>query len=195
MEHIRQEKEIKKQEYITNSWWFHVSDEERKQISREHKKERNQKQRQRQKEKDPELYKKNKRERRKRYYENNPEKKKEERKKYKITERHRRRAIEKRLESNFTTKQWQQCKERFNNKCAYCEKHDMLTQDHFIAVSKGGEYTKNNIVPSCHSCNSDKRDLSFFEWYPMQPFYNKKREQKILRYLNYTGEYQQLAIV
>lgn len=99
------------------------------------------------------------------------------------------------LPSTLTLKQWKQIKKEFNNKCAYCGENKKLEQDHFIALSKGGEYTHNNIIPACKSCNCSKQDKSFFEWYSEQGFYSKKREVKILKHLNYTdGKVQQLAL-
>lgn len=109
-------------------------------------------------------------------------------------EKHRRKARIKNLQCNFTQKEWLKVQHYFNNRCAYCGTEGRLTQDHFIPLSKGGEYSKNNIVPACHMCNSLKRDLDFFEWYPQQTFYNKQREQKILKYLNYKCGFQQIAM-
>jgi hypothetical protein len=108
--------------------------------------------------------------------------------------KHKRKAIKKSLEHTFTNKEWLACLNHFNNKCAYCGTEEKLTQDHFIALSKQGEYTRNNIVPVCHSCNSSKQDKDFFEWYPQQKFYSKHREQKILKFLNYTDKNQQLSL-
>lgn len=95
-----------------------------------------------------------------------------------------------------TIKQWEECEKAFVYKCAYCGKKRKLTQDHFIPLSKGGEYSLNNIVPVCLSCNSSKLDNDFFEWYPKQPFYSELRERRILKYLNYNKKlYQQLSIL
>jgi hypothetical protein len=105
-----------------------------------------------------------------------------------------RRAQKKNLPNNYTRKQWKECKLSFNNKCAYCGEEKKLTQEHFIPLSKGGEYTKNNILPACGSCNSGKRDKDFFDWYPRQPFYQAEREKKILEYLGYKDGIQQLSI-
>jgi hypothetical protein len=107
-----------------------------------------------------------------------------------------RRSLQKELPSTLTLEQWKTIKECFNNKCAYCGKESELTQDHFIALSNNGEYTKNNIVPACINCNCSKSDSDFFAWYPKQPFYSKKREQKILKYLHYDPKtkYQQIAM-
>ena len=61
--------------------------------------------------------------------------------------------------SSLTPEQWIAIKLVYKNKCAYCgKKTNRLTQDHVIPVSKGGGYTSSNIVPSCPSCNSSKRD-------------------------------------
>jgi hypothetical protein len=107
-----------------------------------------------------------------------------------------RRNLKRNVACEYSETEWMQCCKYFNNKCAYCGKEEKLTQDHFIALNKGGEYTKNNIVPACLSCNSSKCHRDFFVWYPKQPFYSKKREQKILKYLNYDPKtkYQQIAL-
>jgi len=98
------------------------------------------------------------------------------------------------LPSNLTTKQWENIKLHFNNKCCYCNKELPLAQEHFLAVTKGGDYTLNNIIPSCQSCNSSKGNRNFFEWYPNNKSYNKKREKYILEFLHYNNGNQQLAI-
>lgn len=91
------------------------------------------------------------------------------------------------LSSTLTIQQWQTIKLYFDNKCAYCGKKEKLEQEHFVALSKGGEYTHNNIIPACRSCNSSKWNKDFFEWYPNYKYYNKKREKYILKYLNYNS--------
>ncbi len=70
-----------------------------------------------------------------------------------------------------------------------------LEQEHFVPISSNGPYTANNIIPACKSCNSSKRDSDFFSWYPKQPFYSKRREAKILRYLNYDNDGKQQASI
>jgi 5-methylcytosine-specific restriction endonuclease McrA len=124
----------------------------------------------------------------KNYYKNN----KEMYKKY----WNKRRTLKKMLPNDFTIEQWKKCKQYFDYKCAYCGKESKLTQDHFIPLSKGGEYTINNIVCACVSCNASKQDRNFFDWYPMQEHYSKSRERKILNYLHYNPKtrYQQLII-
>jgi hypothetical protein len=96
----------------------------------------------------------------------------------------RRNTAKKNLIADFSIEDWNNCLEHFNYSCAYCgEKSDSLQQEHFIPVAMNGNYTRNNILPACHRCNTSKRDRNFFKWYPKQKFYNKVREAKILDYL------------
>ena len=99
------------------------------------------------------------------------------------------------LVSNLTAEQWKQIKQHFNNRCAYCGQEKPLAQEHFIPLSKDGEYTANNIIPSCKSCNSSKSNKYFKEWYPKYKYYNKKREKTILDFLNYKQDKQQLSFI
>lgn len=108
-----------------------------------------------------------------------------------------RRAQKYKVSFSYSIEAWEECKEYFKKSCAYCgDKNKRLTQDHFIALSKGGEHTKNNIVPACARCNCSKNVKDFFEWYKRQTFYSKQRENRIISYLNIIPKtkYQQLSI-
>lgn len=106
-----------------------------------------------------------------------------------------RNALKKQLPSTLSNGQWEEIKEYFHHKCAYCNSKRKITQDHFVPLSKGGEYTHNNIIPACTSCNSSKHNKSFFEWYPNYEHYSKQRENKILNFLGYyKSNTQQLSI-
>jgi len=110
--------------------------------------------------------------------------------------KHKREAAKNKLPKTLTKHQWLSTVEEFKNCCAYCGKNKKLAQDHFIPVSKGGEYTHNNIIPCCLNCNSSKSAKSFFDWYPNYKYYNKVRERKILIHLNYNiNRVQQLSIL
>ena len=44
--------------------------------------------------------------------------------------------------------------------CHYCGGHfpgDTLTMDHIVPIARGGKSTWGNLVPSCKSCNSNKK--------------------------------------
>lgn len=51
----------------------------------------------------------------------------------------------------------------FDNTCAYCG-GPFQAWDHIIPVVKGGQTTPGNIVPSCTSCNSSKKDRDVLVW-------------------------------
>jgi len=89
------------------------------------------------------------------------------------------------LSNTLTVNQWLDIKVEFNNKCCYCGQELPLEQEHFLAMTRNGEYTTNNIIPCCRSCNASKGDKDFFRWYPKQKYYSKGREMKILKHLNY----------
>lgn len=97
-----------------------------------------------------------------------------------------RRSLKSKLDATLTPNQWEIIKKAFGNQCAYCGKELPLQQEHFVALSKGGEYTHNNIIPACKICNCSKNATDFFEWYPRQSFYSKKREKAILKFLGYS---------
>ena len=109
-----------------------------------------------------------------------------------VTQRYRSR--KRKLTSSFTVEQWEYIKVHFDNKCAYCGERRPLAQDHFISVAEGGEYSKDNIIPCCGSCNSSKSNRDFFTWYPLKYFYNHEREIKILNHLGYKQRKQQLSV-
>jgi len=72
-----------------------------------------------------------------------------------------RRANKESIINDFTFQEWQEILNQFNY-CFYCGSKFTgtlpPTQDHFIPISKGGDHTKNNIVPACKPCNSRKGD-------------------------------------
>lgn len=102
--------------------------------------------------------------------------------------RQKRRALKRSLPNSFTVDQWETAKSHFYNLCAYCGRDKELQQDHFIPLSAGGEYTVNNIIPSCVSCNSSKGNRSFFDWYHGYKYYSEERSRKVLDYLNYNNK-------
>lgn len=106
-----------------------------------------------------------------------------------------RRAMKKKLENSLTVEQWKGIQNAFDYCCAYCGCNDQkLVQEHFIALSKGGEFSLNNILPSCAKCNISKSTKDFHDWYRGYKYYSAKRQQKILSHLKYYGENQQLAL-
>jgi 5-methylcytosine-specific restriction endonuclease McrA len=137
-------------------------------------------------------------------YKNNPEKMIATVRKYQTSEKgkvvvkinnQKRRSRESEAPNTLTREEWLKCLFHFNHECCYCgNKKKRITHEHFIPLSKGGEYSKLNVLPVCSSCNSSKRDKDFLDWYQQQEFYSEKREKKILKYLGYNQGEQQMAL-
>lgn len=140
--------------------------------------------------------------RKKKYREENKEKIKIYNKQYKqnnkeleAIHKNKRRSAKAKAFTYYNVDLWNECKEQFELCCCYCGEKRKLTQEHFIPVSKGGDMSVNNIIPACSRCNSSKNNSDFFEWYIKQEFYSKAREKKILSYLGYKQNIQQLALI
>lgn len=80
------------------------------------------------------------------------------------------------LVSDLTQEEWNDTLKYFDYKCAYCGieeskcfdiYHKYLAQEHIVALTKGGHFTKNNIIPVCPVCNSSKGNKS------LDVFYNR----------------------
>eukprot|EP00250_Pteridium_aquilinum_P016968 c23386_g1_i1 orf=201-1106(-) len=48
-------------------------------------------------------------------------------------------------------------------RCQYCKAQENLTVDHVIPVSRGGEWTWENLVTACSKCNARKSDKTLEE--------------------------------
>jgi endogenous inhibitor of DNA gyrase (YacG/DUF329 family) len=67
--------------------------------------------------------------------------------------------------NDFTKEQWLEVLEAFNYHCAYCLKPlDAVDREHMTPISRGGDNTLSNIVPSCRSCNVKKNDRTLLEY-------------------------------
>lgn len=97
---------------------------------------------------------------------------------------------------NYSEDMWEATLGHFKNKCAYCgDATKDLQQDHVIPLSKGGYYTKQNIIPACQHCNISKHNRDLTDWYPKQPTFSKDRLDKINRWTGTRNNIQQLSIL
>lgn len=49
--------------------------------------------------------------------------------------------------------------------CAYCgDSTAALQKDCVLAISRGGRYTLDNVVPACRSCNASKCNTEVTSW-------------------------------
>jgi 5-methylcytosine-specific restriction endonuclease McrA len=61
-----------------------------------------------------------------------------------------------RVEHDLTDQQWTALVSEWGG-CAYCGATERpLQRDCVLAISRGGRYTLDNIVPACRSCNASK---------------------------------------
>jgi 5-methylcytosine-specific restriction endonuclease McrA len=69
-----------------------------------------------------------------------------------------------RVEHDLTPAQWSALKDAWAG-CAYCGVADKpLQRDCVLALSRGGRYTLDNIVPACRSCNTSKCNDEVTGW-------------------------------
>jgi 5-methylcytosine-specific restriction endonuclease McrA len=92
---------------------------------------------------------------------------------------------------NITIKEWNACKNYFNNSCAYCsmtlEEHKIKYKEdlHKEHVIHNGENNLSNCIPSCKSCNSSKWEFTLEKWYnEKNGNYTIERLDKILKWLS-----------
>lgn len=69
-----------------------------------------------------------------------------------------------RVEHDLTPEQWAALLEAWG-RCAYCGAPDSaLQRDCVLAISRGGRYTLDNVVPACRSCNASKCNDEVTGW-------------------------------
>jgi hypothetical protein len=70
----------------------------------------------------------------------------------------------KRVEHDLVPAQWDALVDAWGG-CAYCgESQKPLQKDCVMALSRGGRYTLDNIVPACRSCNASKSNVEVTSW-------------------------------
>jgi len=87
--------------------------------------------------------------------------------------------------------EWESCKSYFKYSCAYCgisEKEAKLQQGQYLHkehVHHDGADDLSNCVPACRSCNSQKWEYEFEEWYNEDNLrFSIKRFNIIIAWLN-----------
>lgn len=66
--------------------------------------------------------------------------------------------------NTLTEQEWQAIVDAHDGLCAYCKTDRGNTIDHVLPVSRGGQHTKDNVLPACTSCNSSKGNKTVEEW-------------------------------
>jgi len=69
-----------------------------------------------------------------------------------------------RVEHDLTDEQWSALQAAWGG-CAYCGvTGEPLERDCVLALSRGGRYTLDNVVPACRSCNTSKCNNEVSGW-------------------------------
>jgi len=69
-----------------------------------------------------------------------------------------------RVEHDLTDNQWARLQTAWGG-CAYCHESGQAVQrDCVLAISRGGRYTLDNVVPACRSCNASKCNDEVTGW-------------------------------
>lgn len=69
-----------------------------------------------------------------------------------------------RVENDLTDLEWRLVRAAWGG-CAYCGTGDgALQRDCVLAISRGGRYTMDNVVPACASCNASKCNAEVTSW-------------------------------
>jgi 5-methylcytosine-specific restriction endonuclease McrA len=69
-----------------------------------------------------------------------------------------------RVEHDLSDEQWAALRAAWGG-CAYCgDAERPLQRDCVLALSRGGRYTLDNIVPACRSCNTSKCNDEVTGW-------------------------------
>lgn len=67
-------------------------------------------------------------------------------------------------DNDLTSEQWQTLVEAWGG-CAYCGATGVaLQRECVLAISRGGRYTLDNVVPACRSCNASKCNAEVTGW-------------------------------
>jgi len=67
-------------------------------------------------------------------------------------------------QNDLTTEEWTAIRALWGG-CAYCGAADRpLQRDCVMAISRGGRYTLDNVVPACAACNASKCNDEVTAW-------------------------------
>ncbi|AZV43660.1 endonuclease [Peribacillus asahii] len=94
-----------------------------------------------------------------------------------------------------TNEEWENCKNYFNYRCAYCH---LPIEEHYIKfngkvrlgdfhkehVDHNGSNNLANCVPSCKSCNGRKHTSSLEEWFNISKDFDQNNLHKIKKWLD-----------
>jgi len=70
-----------------------------------------------------------------------------------------------RADNDLTPAEWEAILLAWGEACAYCGRGgSALQKDCVQPLSRGGRYTRDNVVPACRSCNASKSNDEVTAW-------------------------------
>lgn len=90
---------------------------------------------------------------------------------------------------DYTLADWKDAMLHFGGECPICgvkegrARKSKFDRDHIVAISRGGETVRNNVMPCCPKCNRSRGNSEMFEWFRKRPTWTQEREDKIRQWV------------
>lgn len=68
--------------------------------------------------------------------------------------------------------------EAWDHRCGYCGEC-ATSLDHIIPRFRSGSSNRNNLIPACRRCNTNKASSKMEDWYQQQEFFSQENMNKI----------------
>jgi len=68
--------------------------------------------------------------------------------------------------------------EAWDCKCGYCGE-EATSLDHIIPRFKSGSSNRNNLIPACRRCNTNKASAKMEDWYRQQEYFSEEQLKRI----------------
>ena len=73
--------------------------------------------------------------------------------------------------------------EAWDHKCAYCG-DSAISLDHIIPRFRSGSSNRNNLIPACRRCNSNKASARMDDWYKEQVYFSEENYMRIKAWMS-----------
>jgi len=73
--------------------------------------------------------------------------------------------------------------EAWDYRCGYCGDH-ATSLDHIVPRFRSGSSYRNNLIPACRRCNTNKASAKMEDWYRQQIYFNEEHLVKIQAWMS-----------
>lgn len=96
-----------------------------------------------------------------------------------------------RADNDLTAQEWSAVLDAWGGVCAYCgAAGGQLQKDCVQPLSRGGRYTRDNVVPACRSCNASKHNNEVTGWMRRKGFDEQTFLLRLRQIIDASVEYQ-----